>query len=74
MKTNSKLLGMEGMRLRLLVRSRLEEKARLGEVDKVKQVEEKGEQATVQPASDAEDGKELEMEPPSSTHPSIPIS
>lgn len=29
LKTNSKLLGMEGMRLRILVRSRLEEEARL---------------------------------------------
>lgn len=31
MKTKSHLLGMEGMRLRVLVRSRLEEEARLKE-------------------------------------------
>ena len=50
MKTNSNLLGMEGMRLRILVRSRLEEEARLKEeAHKIKQAEEKGQklQATV---------------------------
>jgi len=42
MKTNSKLLGMEGMRLRILVRSRLEEEARLKEkADKRQRAKEK---------------------------------
>jgi len=42
MNTNSNLLGMEGMRLRILVRSRLEEEARLKEyADKRQRAKEK---------------------------------
>lgn len=45
MKTKSDLLGMEGMRLRVLVRSRLEEQARIAEaaaaVQRAKEKEER---------------------------------
>jgi large subunit ribosomal protein L28 len=42
MKTRSDILGMEGMRLRILVRARLEEEARLKEeADKAQRAKEK---------------------------------
>jgi large subunit ribosomal protein L28 len=44
MNTNADLLGMQGMRLRVLVRSRLEEEARLKEeADKTQRAKEKQE-------------------------------
>jgi large subunit ribosomal protein L28 len=59
MNTHSDLLGMEGMRLRILVRSRLEEEARLKEeADKMQRAKEKQERrdAYLQNASEAKRG------------------
>jgi large subunit ribosomal protein L28 len=58
MKTKSDLLGMEGMRLRVLVRSRLEEEARLREeADKLQRAKEKQERRNAFFKNASSDGK-----------------